>query len=252
VDEARLKARERGDLVLMSFGAGWCPWTRLVRESLYVNETVVESLTTLRCVQIDADSDSSLTRVYGITLFPTTVVTDAYGSEIGRIVGYQAPEAFLERLIQMKRRKDVLADMFRQEETSADDPIFLLAFGRVLAEIGMYDAALIRFDRAEKIDEDNRYGALEEATYSLAETYMLAGEYKEAGRRFRLFAQANETGPRAEIATLLAALCYQQVEYYTRAGQIYEEYLETFPQGEFTTFVQASLDSLRARRQRAG
>jgi tetratricopeptide (TPR) repeat protein len=249
---ARVKAEESGDLIMLSFGAAWCPWSRLIRESLFIDQAVVNALAGVRCVAIEADRESSLVREYGVTLFPTTVMADAYGSEIGRMVGYQTPDQFLERLAYIKRREDVLVDMFRREETSADDPIFLLAFGKVLTEVGMYDAALIRFDRASQIDKDDSYGALEEATFSLAETYMLAGEYKEAGRRFRLFAEADADGMRSELATLLAALCYEKVEYYRVATEIYEDYLETFPDGEYTRFVESALDSLEARRQRAG
>jgi tetratricopeptide (TPR) repeat protein len=248
-DEAKADAQQDGDLILLSFEARWCPWSRLMRESLYVSNSVVESLATLRCVRVDVDRDTNLVREFGIVLYPAAVVADAYGCEIGRMTGYHTPEEFLARLGHLKKREDELADMFKQEETLANDPTFLITFGKMLVDIGMYDGALIRFDRARQIDEDDRFGTLEEATYSLAECYMLAGEYKEAGRRFRLFAEAQAGSERAEEAAVLAALCYQKVDYNKVATGIYEDYLENFSDGEFAQFVRARLDSLKAGKQ---
>jgi tetratricopeptide (TPR) repeat protein len=252
IDAAKLVAQRDGDLILLSFEASWCPWSRLMRESLYVNSAVIESLAPVRCVGVDIDRDTSLVREFGVVLYPTAVVTDAYGGEIGRMAGYHTPEEFLARLSRLKQREDEIADMFKQEETLADDPTFLIAFGKFLVEMGMYDGALIRFDRATQIDEDNRFGTLEEATYSLAECYMLDHEYKEAARRFRLFTGEYPGSDRTEQAAVLAALCYQEVHYYKVATEIYEDYLETFPDGEFAEFVRARIDSLEARKQNGG
>lgn len=241
--EAEGKAQEAGDLVLISFEAEWCPWSRLMRERLYVHEEVAESLARLHCVRVDADLDSGLVREFGVNLFPTAVVTDAYGCEIGRIVGYHLPGQFLDRLTHVKSREDLLTELFRQEETSTDDPTFLVALGKALAEVGMYEGALIRFDRASRIDKDDRYGTLEEADYSLAETYMLAGEFKEAGRLFRHFASSHPSSERVQHALVLAALCYQEVAYEKTAREIYEAYLEDFENGDFTAFVKSKIDS---------
>ncbi len=245
-------AREGGDLILLSFEARWCPWSRLMRESLYVNEEVVESLAVLRCVRVDADTDSNLVKEFGVTVYPTVVVTDAYRCELGRIVGYHLPGQFLERLTYLKSREDLLAEMFRQEEASIDDPTFLVALGKALAEMGMYEGALIRFDRASTIDSDDRYGTLEEADYSLAETYMLAGESREAGRRFRHFASSHPSSDRVEHALVLAALCYREAGYTKVAKEIYGDYLKGFESGEFSHFVRSQLDSLNRSQERAG
>ena len=250
--EATEAAQANGAPILLSFEAPWCPWSRLMRESVYVHTAVVESLSAFKCVLVDVEEDSALTAERGISMYPTTVITDAYGCEMGRIAGYHSPHEFLSRLTQIRRQEDMLSEMFRQEEASVNDPTFLIALGRALAELGMYDGALIRFDRAAQIDDDDRFGTLREATYSLAECYMLAGEYKEAGRRFRLFAQGNPKDDRTQHAMVLAGLCYERVNYRKIATQIYEEYLETFAEGTFAALVQSRLDSLNPDGSNAG
>ncbi|MFC1800408.1 hypothetical protein ACFL2Z_05850, partial [Candidatus Eisenbacteria bacterium] len=94
-----------------------------------------------------------------------------------RITGFCTPEEFIEGLVRIEGRSDRLAEMFRLEETRANDQGFLIAFGKLLMEIGMYDGALIRFDRASQIDSDDRFGTLEEATYAM----LYAGRKTQGG-----------------------------------------------------------------------
>jgi len=245
-------AQEDGNDILVSFEAPWCPWSRLVRDSLYLAPDVVDSLGEFVCVRIDVEENPQTASEFGISVYPTIVITDSYGREIGRMTGYYSSGTFVQRLSEIRHRRDILAEMFKQEETQQDDPYFLLAFGKLLLEIGMYDGALIRFDRAAGIDKDGTLGVLEEATYSLAETYMLSGKYREAGRRFRFFASSYPGDKRAETSLLLAALCYQKAGYEKVAKRIYRDYLEEYPDGVYDGFVRATLKKLAMEQKDAG
>jgi tetratricopeptide (TPR) repeat protein len=244
LDEACTAAEETGDMILISFEASWCPWSALVRESLYVNQAVAESLSTAKCVVVEAPTDTTLRKEFGVVVYPTIVLADAYGGELGRMVGYHSPQEFLGRLDEVRHSKERLSRTFRREESFSEDPNFLLAFGRLLLEIGMYEGALIRFDRAMRVDQDAGPEITEEAEYSLAETYMLSGKYREAGRRFRILAERLEDGERSQNARILAGVCYQRAGYKKVATGIFEDYLEAFDDGGFAAFARAMLDSL--------
>ena len=231
-------------MILISFEASWCPWSALMRESLYVNPAVVESLSAVKCVAVEAPDDTTFQKELGIVVYPTIVLTDAYGGELGRVIGYHSPDEFLGRLSAVRQSKEKLSRTFRHEESFSEDPAFLMAFGRLLLEMGMYEAALIRFDRATRVDQDAKPETIEEAEYSLAETYMLSGKYREAGRRFRILAERFAEGDRSRHARVLAGVCYQKAGYYKVATGIYEDYLETFDDGDFAPFARAMLDSL--------
>jgi tetratricopeptide (TPR) repeat protein len=244
LDEAVGAASETGDMILISFEADWCPWSKLMHESVYVNQAVVESLATFKCVLSEAGPDSAIHREMGIVVYPTVVLTDAYGREKGRMMGYHSPEEFLRRLATVKHSRDNLADMFRSEETHSEDPDFLMSFGRLLLEMGMYEGALLRFDRASQMGLDSAFAGVEEADYSMAECYMLSGQYREAGRRFRIFAERFPASVRREAAMVLAGVCYRKAGYFKVSIEIYEDYLEAFADGEFAPFVRAALDSM--------
>ena len=243
-EEARTAAEETGDMILISFEASWCPWSALMRESLYVNPAVVESLSAIKCVAVEAPDDSTFQKEFGVVVYPTIILTDAYGGELGRMIGYHSPDEFLGRLSAVWQSKEKLSRTFRREESFSEDPAFLMRFGRLLLEMGMYEAALIRFDRATRLDQDVEPETIEEAEYSMAEAYMLYGKYREGGRRFRIFAERFAGSERNEHARVLAGICYQKVGYYKVATGIYENYLETFDDGDFAPFARSMLDSL--------
>ena len=112
IGAAQTAAKETGDIILVSFEASWCPWSALMRESLYVNEAVIESLSSFKCVAVRAPEDTALQREFGIVVYPTVVLTDAYGGELGRMIGYHSPGEFLGRLDDVRHSKDKLAKTF--------------------------------------------------------------------------------------------------------------------------------------------
>ena len=89
VEEARAEAETGGNLVLMSFEAPWDPWSQLLHDSLYSDPAVIETLLAFKCTRVDVDVDTLARAEFGVNLYPTIVITDAYGSELGRIIGYQ-------------------------------------------------------------------------------------------------------------------------------------------------------------------
>lgn len=245
LEEAEAVAQRTGDPILASFGAYWCPWSRLVRDSLYTDRAVRDSLTSYKCVAIDADRDSSLCKTYDIKLYPTVLVLDPYGNELNRVTGYYSPEDFLRRLSSPGRNDQVLAEMFRREEQAGDDAEFLMNFGDLLRDMGTYDGALMRYERAAQIDKGNRLGISEEATFATAECCMLAGEYKEAGRRFELFAESGFSSDRRGEALILGALCYEQAGDVKNAVALLEDYLRSNRRGAYSDLATKRLETLK-------
>jgi tetratricopeptide (TPR) repeat protein len=242
--EAKLEAQKTGDRILASFEAYWCPWSRLLRESLYTNPAVIDSLASFKCVSLDADRDTAVCAEYDIRLYPTIIVMDPYGGEIDRMVGYHSPDEFLARLSSLRARDALVAEMFKREEQSADDPSFLMDLADLLRNSGTYDAALLRYERAANLDKDKRLGIYEEATYAMAECSLLAGAYREAGDRFRFFVNTNPTSERCGEATMLAALCYERAKDRRTAVEMLGTYLAG-QKGEFTEFASKRLAELR-------
>ena len=250
IEDARLEAQKTGDLVLLSFEAYWCPWSRAMRESLYTDPAVIESLASFRCVALDADRDSALCDEYGVAVFPTVIVTDTYGVETARLVGYLPAPEFLKRLSATRQSDQDLTEMFGTEERLGNDPEFLLHFGDLLRDRGTCDAALIRYEKAAALSRGKRNDLYEEAIYAMAECTMLAGRYREAAERFRSFAAAGAGSGRREEAMILAARCSSQAGEPTMAVDALETYLLAYPGGAYAEFARKEIEEIRTRRSR--
>lgn len=241
VEEARADADAAGNLVLLSFEASWCPWSQLLHDSLFTDPAVIESLSTFKCVRIDVDVDSLARQEFGVRLYPTIVITDAYGGEMGRILGYQEPPLFLGLLSPIKARTDRVTHMFATEGMRRNDAEFLLTFGNLLFEMGVYDAALMRYEWAGEMDPDNTSGIREESTFAMGECYMLSGRDRSAARTFRSFATSFPESERTEEALLLAALCYERAGYKRASADVLRAYISSYEDGKFSDFVSAKL-----------
>lgn len=242
VGQARADAEARGNLVLMSFEASWDPWSQLLHDSLYVNPDVIDTLLAFSCTRVDVDVDTLSRQEFGINLYPTIVITDAYGSELGRIIGYQEPPLFLDALSPIKNRLDRVSDMFAVEGMRRTDAEFLLTFGNILFEMGIYDAALMRYEWAGDMDPDNASGIREESMFAMGECYMLAGRDRSAARTFRSFASTFPESERAEEALLLAALCYERGGYRRASADVLRAYRSLFEDGRYSEYVESRLE----------
>lgn len=113
---ARAKAEQK--LVLLNFtGSDWCPWCiRLEREVFSKPEFAAYAKTNLVLVQVDfprskqlgkeqQQANKALAEKYGIDGFPTVVVLDSTGKQLGRL-GYKpgGPDRFIAELEKLRAK----------------------------------------------------------------------------------------------------------------------------------------------------
>ncbi len=237
IEEARHISEAENRPMLLSFEVAWCQWCKSLREGLYANPSVADSLKEFICVVIDGDRQDSIAVEYGVSVYPTIVITDSYGNELSRLIGVYSPEIFVKRLNQAKAKSDVLTEMYMQEASNDQDPVFQLTFGKALAEVGIYDGAILRFEKAAQMGKTGAAGVLEEATYSIAEALMLKGDYKRAAEEFKRFVISFPNDQRAETALILAARCYEEAGNLKASSQTYREYLSKYTNGTYVLYA---------------
>ncbi|MDA0975632.1 MAG: thioredoxin family protein [Phycisphaerales bacterium] len=114
-DAALEAAAREGKVVFLDFYASWCPPCRRLDSTTWKDPAVVAWLDANTIpVKIDAEAEGELAWAFMVEAYPTLVLVDAEGTELGRMLGFLPPEVFLDAA------KSVID---RAATTSGDHPI---------------------------------------------------------------------------------------------------------------------------------
>ena len=96
-EEALEKASENDSLVLLDFSAVWCPPCNQLAADLLDQDPLAAPLDQMVVAVIDVDDPTawSVKDRYEVGRYPTVVIADSRGDELGRLVGYPGREEFL-------------------------------------------------------------------------------------------------------------------------------------------------------------
>lgn len=111
---AKKTADAEGKFVFLAFsGSDWCGWCKKLEQEVYSQKQFVAKaeknfvLTIIVCPQkqqilskLAREQNKPLAQAYGVRGFPTGIVCDSDGTEIGRVGGYVngGPDAYLKRM----------------------------------------------------------------------------------------------------------------------------------------------------------
>jgi len=96
-DQALSRAKDENKPILMDFYTDWCGWCKKLDAETYGDETVAAFLNeSFICLKVNAEEHADLAKEYEVLGYPTIVFLSPDGEEIGRIVGYEPPNKFLQ------------------------------------------------------------------------------------------------------------------------------------------------------------
>jgi len=99
LEAALATATDTDRMVMVEFYTDWCVWCRRLEEVTFADPQVVAELEMLVPIRLDAEGRGrEAASRYGVDRYPTVVLLDASGTEIGRILGFLPPDRFLGEL----------------------------------------------------------------------------------------------------------------------------------------------------------
>jgi thiol-disulfide isomerase/thioredoxin len=87
-EEAEAAAKAQGKPLFVDFETTWCGPCKIMDEWVYTADGVVDAAQSVVAVKVDGDERLDLKDRFGVTGFPTMVLLNAQGEELGRESGY--------------------------------------------------------------------------------------------------------------------------------------------------------------------
>jgi hypothetical protein len=100
-DQALKKAAAGKQPIVMDITTDWCGWSKKMDRETFADEKVQERLKACVLVRLNPESSEANEKIgerYGVDGYPTLVVANYLGEEIGKSSGYMEPKEFLEFL----------------------------------------------------------------------------------------------------------------------------------------------------------
>jgi thioredoxin-like negative regulator of GroEL len=186
--------------VVLTFYTDWCGWCRKLERTTFTDPRFRDLSGSFVPVRVNGDKQRSLTALFRVRGYPTTVVLSRRGKEVGRIVGYQPPGPFVSGLTEAMSRAEPLQEVQSAAEAAPQDPRAAYALGDVLLALGRYDEARAALERAEKLDAGDAGGVADDAALDLAVSRVYAGEDSAALPLFAAFLKTHPDSDRRDQA----------------------------------------------------
>lgn len=140
---------------LLMFSAAWCGPCNRMKKEVFTQSVVKRMLDNWVGIYIDGDKNRELMDKYHAEAFPTFIVLDPAGKELGRFVGGVAAEEFLNNLRIIRTE---LPAVQRQLAGDPRNPALWKKRGRLLEDMGNVDEAVQAYQRAASFDPENKTG----------------------------------------------------------------------------------------------
>lgn len=158
--------REKKPMLIHFYGI-WCPPCNLLDQNVYASQKFIQATRNWIKLKMDADRDASwdLKAKYNVGGYPTVILADAEGEELGRVVGYRKPEEFIETVEKAWAGRDQTFEKLLARAKKGDAEAGARA-GKILLERKSFEEALAVLPTTPEHAQDRasaEIGALEKA-----------------------------------------------------------------------------------------
>lgn len=145
-EQALEKAGKENKVVMIDFFTTWCGPCKMLDRSTWPNPDVRKLLSEKAIpIKVDAEKNRPLSQKYAITSYPQLVFIRPDGTEIDRIVGYVAPEAFIQSATGPLSGKDRITIMRESIASNPNDPLQRMRLADAMAQRGKLEDALAEY-----------------------------------------------------------------------------------------------------------
>lgn len=241
---AGMKAAESDMPMIIDFYTDWCKWCDSLDANTYSDPLVIGMSADNIFVKINAEVDTSLTKDFGVSGYPTIVITNSDGEEIDRIWGYLPPTDFYNQVQLYLQGKETLDDYLTRLEDEPENQEYLLIVAEKQTSRREFEKALDYYGRILKLDPDNESGHRIEALESIYDVKGRAKDYDGAIETAGLIIKQFPGTEQADDARAIIGYYTNKKGDSKKALKIYRDYLKNYPDGENAVWIKKRVADL--------
>jgi len=184
--------------LVVTFYTNWCGWCRKLEATTFRSPDFVAAARNVVPVRVNAEEERGVAAMFQVRSYPTTVVLSRRGQELGRIVGYQPPEAFVQSLYAALGRREDYDEVVATAEEKPRDPEAQYFLGDMFLALGRYPEARAAFDRVLELDTTNVSELADDAYLDRSLAVYLAGFPEQAATQLDEFVARYPSSDRAD------------------------------------------------------
>jgi thiol-disulfide isomerase/thioredoxin len=170
--------------LLVTFYTDWCGWCRKLERTTFVDPGFVGLVRFAVPVRLNGDREKGLAALLRVSSYPTSVLLNRRGKEIGRIVGYRPPEEFSGLLSSLLAVREPLAAARAAADAHPADADALYDYADALLAVGQYEEARAALAGVAALSSARAKELSGEVALDGALTHLFAHEYAAALPKF--------------------------------------------------------------------
>ena len=243
-DQAKSAAEKSGKPMIIDFFTDWGTWCDSLDTNTYSDSLVISLSGDNIFVKIDGEIDTALADQFGVSGYPTIVITKPDGREIDRIWGYLPATEFYNQVQLYLQGRETLEDYLSRLEDEPENLEYLSMIGEKYVSRSMYDKAVEYYEKVVELDKENEDGYAARALASVHDTQSRAKDYKAAlktcMRLLKMFPESPESDEAAALLGYYTAKDRDTVE----ALKLYKGYLKMNADSENAEWVKKRVADL--------
>lgn len=243
-NQAASTAEKSGKPMIIDFYTEWCHWCDSLDINTYSDSLVISLSVNNVFVKIDAEADTILAERFGVSGYPTIVVTRPDGQEIDRIWGFLPPTEFYNQVQLYLQGKETLEDYLSRLEDEPENLEYISMIGEKYASRSIYDKSVEYYEKVAGLDSENEDGYAARALASIHDVQSRAKDYKTALKTCMRLLQTFPDSPESDEAAALLGYYTAKDGDTLEAIKLYKGYLKMNPDSENAEWVKKRVADL--------
>jgi len=247
-DEAKARAKEKGQYILVDLYADWCGWCKKLEREVFTSDAFrqyAERFVLLRVDVEDRGVGSKLQSDYRVSSLPTMLIIDGRGIEVGTVSGYFPTTGYIQALRRQIGRYEASLQHFEHVRGS-DDLSTLRTLAEILHRRRDGERAAVIYDRMLSLD-GTPHERLMLLTMAI-DAHRIAGDFSRARKtasEATLLATNLEQPVLGEQVELLVAQIAQDTGDCDQAERSLQGFLRAHPKSPMRRQARQLLSELR-------